>query len=316
MFLSRVSITQLLLLLAIVLLVQSGDAYDITLESIDPPPAQCIPSTFRWSGGVPPFLVNLFQQGGQGQRHLGPTNDSFFLWDSDFPTGTILTAQISDHHNSKSKETHPLTMLSGTNTLCLGILLSTTSSLYDAPTETAPGSTKTVTETLAPSTSILLSSPPSIPAAPPQRSNPTRGAINTPRSSGTDSKIQAASSPHPSVSSTVMFGVSSTALSVPLATEMAGGDTMAPAVPPHSDTATVSNPSPSTLSKQSASPIASNSGRLLGIIIGCLVTALVAAIALSCLQKYRRARERVRITSMTTLDTLAFTGMSSISVSA
>ncbi|KAM5545362.1 hypothetical protein V8D89_000975 [Ganoderma adspersum] len=45
----------------------------------------------------------------------------------------------------------------------------------------------------------------------------------------------------------------------------------------------------------------------MGIIIGCLVVALLAALALCFVHKRRRSRERARITSMTTLNTLAFT---------
>lgn len=110
----------LVLLFATILPVYSDNILQITLDPITPPPSQCEPFTFRWTGGMPPFFVSLFPQDGIGQRNLGPTNEDSFTWDTDFPAGTTLHAQVSGT-DSESDESSTFVVQSGLSSTCLGI---------------------------------------------------------------------------------------------------------------------------------------------------------------------------------------------------
>lgn len=320
--LSCTAAVQFILLLTSITPPYLGNAKNIVLNPISPPPSQCSTFTFHWTGGVPPFFVYIVQQGdSQQQRTLGPTNDTHFTWGSDFPAGTILQADVFDS-TSHSGESGPFTMRSGTSNGCLGgSLTSIVPTPSIASIETVPGSTSTITRTLALPTTIFLSSPLSMPQAPPQLSSYTSQEIETDPSLGTGSKPQTTTYPETTTCQSSLAtpaqidSANPNALSFLPATTSASSYTIASPGPlsPQSNPTIVSHPLPSTLAQQAVLPKPSRPGRVAGITIGCLIAALLALLAICFLQKRRRAKMRARVTSMTTLDTLAFTGRSSLS---
>ncbi|KAI1783340.1 hypothetical protein LXA43DRAFT_346440 [Ganoderma leucocontextum] len=311
MFMSLVLIVQIILLHAAILPVHSDSS--LTLSPISPPPTQCEPFTFQWTGGTPPFFVHLNEQGGQGQRSLGPIEFPLhtYLWVTDFPAGTRLQANVSGL-NSESEQIDTFTVQSGSVSICLG----------------STGTTSAASNTAAPSgdpTPTVPSVPgPSLSPSPSTRSTSTELTQSPPSSSvqtdtttlsPTDSQTPAApSSSQPAPLSRIGNGNSNSGATA-ISSSPSSSLTRVVAISssssllPNSDPAPAptSNPPSSKFPQQSTSHGPSKRGRVAGIIVGCLVAALLTALALILLRRRRKAKGRSRVTSMATLDTLAFT---------